>query len=91
MRVCVLTRVYFLLDAEAAQIKIGFTKNLSQRIANLSLGRGRPLDLLGTLRGGRRLERALHARFRPYRRWGREWYSTEIIAEVQQLLLDEPG
>jgi len=82
----VLGRVYFLLDAEAAQVKIGLTGNLQRRIADLSRQRGRTLELLGTLKAGYDMERCLHQRFRGYRREGREWYSTEILPDVLELL-----
>lgn len=58
----VLSRVYFLLDAEACQIKIGYTTQLRRRVRAWELRRGRPLELLGTLRGGKPLERACAAR-----------------------------
>ncbi len=80
------THVYFALDPDACQIKIGISENVPRRIADLSTDRGRPLDLLGTLQGGYNLERAMHGRFRPYRVEGREWYSSEIVAEVAALL-----
>lgn len=81
-----LTKVYFLLDADACQVKIGITGNLTQRIANLNSERGRKLDLLGTMTGGYDLERAMHGRFHRYRVEGREWYSSEIVGELVPLL-----
>lgn len=81
-----LTKVYFLLDAEACQVKIGITGNLSQRIANLNSQRGRKLELLGTMTGGYDLERAMHGRFHRYRVEGNEWYSSEIVGELAPLL-----
>jgi hypothetical protein len=82
----ILSRVYFALDSEACQVKIGFTYDVKRRLKQLSHERGRKLDLLGELRGGYDLERCLHQRFRPWRREGNEWYSTEIIGEVHSLL-----
>jgi hypothetical protein len=81
-----LTSVYFALDTEAAQIKIGISTNVERRLYELSNIRGRNLDLLGTMKGGKALEQTMHHRFRPYLREGREWFSSEIIADVAQLL-----
>jgi hypothetical protein len=84
----VVSRVYFILDAPACQIKIGYahTGDVAGRLAAHERKRGRKLDLLGSLPGGYDLERAMHGRFRDYRREAREWYSSEIIGEVAGLL-----
>lgn len=83
----VLSRVYFILDAEACQIKIGYTEvSVADRLRAHERKRGRKLDLLGELAGGPALERAMHGRFRDYRREANEWYSSEIIGEVAGLL-----
>lgn len=81
-----LRRVYFLLDRDACQVKIGITGNLDKRIATLSQERHRPLELLGSMRGGYDLERAMHGRFRDYRVERNEWYSSEIVGELAGLL-----
>ena len=81
-----LTHVYFLLDREAAQIKIGIAKNIANRQKQHERRRGRQLDLLGSIRGGAALEIAMHSRFAPWRREKHEWYSSEIIGEVAELL-----
>jgi len=81
-------RVYFLLDTEASQVKIGRSANIQRRISDLSQKRRGPLELLGTLNGGLRLEHAMHARFRPYRREGNEWYSAEILPDVLAILTE---
>lgn len=78
--------VYFLLDREACQIKIGWTQNVKARIRDLTRQRGRPLELLGVLAGDYNLERAMHGRFRQWRVEGREWYSSEIAADVLLIL-----
>jgi hypothetical protein len=79
--------VYFILDPNAAQIKIGYTsgRTIGRRLAQHSLRR-KGLIVLGTLRGGRSLERALHSRFSGHRREGREWFSSEIAADVLWLI-----
>lgn len=81
-----LRHVYFVLDAERAEIKIGYSANVARRLQALRLERGPALELLGTTQGGRTFENLLHKRFAPYRRSGREWFSTEIVAEVAELL-----
>jgi hypothetical protein len=81
------TYVYFLLDHELGQVKIGWTLDVACRTRALSRQRGRKLDLLGSIEGDYNLERLLHARFANYRAPGtREWYSTEILPELQHLL-----
>lgn len=81
------SRVYFVLDPAACQIKVGYTaRPVGRRVAELEKQRGRKLDLLGSLTGGSDLEQALHGRFRLHRREGRDWYSSEIIGEVAELL-----
>jgi hypothetical protein len=82
----ILSRVYAILDAEACQVKIGMTVNITRRLGELSSERGRAVEVLGTMRGGYDLERAMHGRFRRYRRERREWYSTEILGELIPLL-----
>jgi hypothetical protein len=79
--------VYFILDPNAAQIKIGYTagRTIGRRLAQHRLRR-KDLTVLGTLRGGRSLERALHSRFAEHRREGREWFSSEIAADVLWLI-----
>lgn len=81
-----LTHVYFALDAETSQVKIGYTTNLVRRMSQLERQRGRKLDLLGSMRGGYNLERAMHGRFSKYRVEGNEWYSAEILGELVALL-----
>lgn len=82
-----LTRVYFVLDREVCQIKVGYTRrSVAARVRELERKRGRKLELLGTLTGGYDLERAMHGRFREYRREGHDWYGSEIIADVAALL-----
>lgn len=81
-----LERVYFALDSDAAQVKIGWTRNVDRRLIQLRQQRQRPIELLGTLDGGYNLERSLHQQFATYRREAREWYSTEILPLVSDLL-----
>lgn len=76
------TRVYFALDREAAQIKIGISEDVDRRVKELGAERGRDLELLAAVPGGYNLERAMHGRFRDYRVERNEWYSSEIVGEL---------
>lgn len=67
--------VYFI--ANGGRVKIGYTTNLSGRLAALSL---RFDGVLLALDGGPELERALHARFARFRDSGTEWF--ELAPEV---------
>jgi hypothetical protein len=78
--------VYALLDREVCHVKIGFTaKSARGRQREHERRRGRPLELLGVMRGGRSLERAMHARFADHQA-EREWFGSEIVAELLPLL-----
>lgn len=81
----ILSHVYFLLDRVTCEIKIGYSTNLEQRVRDLCRERGRNLELLGSIRAGRHVEKMFHRRFAPYRRQG-EWFSSEIIGELAPLL-----
>lgn len=81
-----LQSVYFLLDPELCRIKIGVTVDVKARVRQHERQRGRKLELLGTLKGGDRLEKAMHSRFAPLRAERGEWFSSEIAAEVLELL-----
>lgn len=61
--------VYFL--ANGGRVKIGYTKNLVNRLHGLSL---RDDAVLLLLQGGRSLERALHAKFAIHRIGDSEWF-----------------
>jgi hypothetical protein len=82
----VTSSVYFALDPDACQIKIGYTSRTPEERLHELRERRPNLELLGSLRGGHRLERAMHTRFRDYKREGQEWFSSEIIADVAELL-----
>lgn len=63
--------VYF-ADA-GGQIKIGWSKKVGTRIAQLQTGSAVPIRLVGTVPGGRGLERRLHDQFAHLRLVG-EWF-----------------
>ena len=54
-------------------VKIGFTKNLAERIATLQSGNQNRLELAALFAGPRRAELALHLTYRVKRTHG-EWY-----------------
>ena len=83
----ILSRVYFLLDRDACEIKIGYTTNMDRRQAQLERQRGRKLDLLGAIPAGRHVETMFHRRWDRYRNSG-DWFSSEIIGEIAPILED---
>jgi hypothetical protein len=78
--------VYFLLDHHDARIKIGVSSNPQRRKRDIEHQRGHELDLLGTINADRDTEHILHRRFAPYRVEAREWFSTEIIPHIAEIL-----
>lgn len=72
-----ITTVVYFIQANASKgrgpIKIGVSYAPSIRLANLQTGCPYPIGLLGTIRGGRNVERALHLMFHD-RRLSGEWF-----------------
>lgn len=68
--------VYFVRSMHGdGPIKIGMSRRHSlSRLADLQSGSPLPLQIVGTLRGGRRHELALHAQFANVRQHG-EWFT----------------
>ena len=64
--------VYFLKVGE--RLKIGFSRKLQDRVADLSTGISQHPDLLMAVRGSRAEEQALHRRLAAYRVRG-EWFT----------------
>lgn len=79
--------VYVLLAPHCNAIKIGVATDVTRRVKSPSTAHPYPLKLLGTIKGGRDLERALHRRFQEYRLGG-EWFEAtpELQEAVQQLV-----
>lgn len=77
-------RVYFAQAGD--RIKIGWSRNVGARIAQLQTGNPDPVQLLATTPGARSLERQLHARFATARVAG-EWFDAtdELLAYVGSL------
>ena len=65
--------VYF-VQAACGPIKIGWSKNLDQRLATLQRYSAEKVTLLATMRGALLLEQELHERFAAHRLHG-EWFS----------------
>jgi hypothetical protein len=75
--------VYF-ADA-GGQIKIGWSRKVAARLAQLQTGSASPIKLLGTIPGGRGTERRLHERFAHLRLSG-EWFvaAPELLAYIAE-------
>jgi hypothetical protein len=82
--------VYFVQSGR--RIKIGFTENLAARLGALKTSSSYPLKLLGAVRGGFDLERAIHKRLANYRTSG-EWFrsSAEVLEVVRHTLQSHPA
>lgn len=58
--------VYFLLDAASAAVKIGYSAAPLTRKPGLQTGNPGGLQLLGTIEGDRKKERAIHQEVKEY-------------------------
>lgn len=65
--------VYVIGNAASHLVKIGSTRDIALRLANLQVGSPAPLHLLLSVRTNAFAEHALHQHFVPYRRHG-EWF-----------------
>jgi len=76
--------VYFLAGGEF--IKIGYSKDPTRRVGELSNSSPVELELLATIPGGHNKERALHERFDKHRRHG-EWFARdqEILSYIREI------
>lgn len=77
--------VYILQRSDTGQIKIGFSYDVSRRIAELETAGGSRLSPLVVFPGGKRDEQDLHRRFAGQRRLG-EWFdpSPDLLAVVEE-------
>ena len=94
-----LTFIYVVGAAGHRPVKIGKADDVQERLRALQVGSPYPLRILLAARADRRMEYALHDRFRPYRRHG-EWFDfgdldpvAEVALAVGQLAytLDDPA
>lgn len=75
--------VYFAQAGD--RIKIGWSKNVATRVAQLQTGNAAPIKLLGVVPGGRAKEREIHDLFASVRVGG-EWFTatTELLAYIRK-------
>lgn len=73
--------IYVLRAEELGRVKIGFSKNVPQRLARIRDGAPSRLALIAVAQGNRRDEAALHKAFAFYRVHG-EWFSE--VGEVEE-------
>lgn len=80
--------VYFIRCGNAGPIKVGTTSDLKARITALDVGPER-LCIIGTIPGGRALEKTIHAALRPYRKRS-EWFRPvpEVLSFIDRALAD---
>lgn len=84
--------VYFVLASQSRKVKIGLTANPDRRLAGLQTGSAEPLELLGVVAGGRRLETRLHRELVADRSHGEWFHCTEtVMSRVAHLLGDVPA
>jgi hypothetical protein len=80
--------VYFILDTERRQVKIGRGKDVRRRVQNLQTGNPSPLQLMGWIMvdDDAQIERRLHQKYQEQRQLG-EWFSigpSEVLAELER-------
>jgi hypothetical protein len=82
--------VYF--AAVGGRIKIGWSKKVGTRIAQLQTGNAEPIELLGVLPGGRFHERRLHQQFAAARLSG-EWFAAtpDLLAFIESACSEPRG
>jgi hypothetical protein len=71
-------RIYFVFSPSQKAIKIGFSTDVAQRIADLNTALSEPLILLGTLPGVMDDEKQLHRLFASWRLSG-EWFTDDGV------------
>jgi len=80
--------VYFILDTEREQVKIGRGKDVRKRAKNLQTGNPSPLQLMGwiVVDNDARVEQRLHQEYQ-YQRGLGEWFHigpTEVLNELKR-------
>lgn len=78
--------VYFVQAGEGGPIKIGWSTDVSRRMAGLRPGTSAPLKLLLVVPGTRASEKAAHDKFKAYRLHG-EWFKPDprLLAAIEQI------
>jgi hypothetical protein len=79
-------RVYFVQEQPTGAIKIGFClKQPEKRLTTHKMGNSNPLKLIGHVAGSDAHEKLLHRMFSACRMKG-EWFSTNILGKVREIL-----
>ena len=71
--------VYLLQNPSTKILKIGYTKNFSRRLKQLTHQCGEKLDVIKTIKGDRNTEKALHKYFEHRRRDQGEWFDYDDL------------
>lgn len=79
--------VYFIQVENEGPVKIGWTRNLLNRFQTIQTCNHEVLTLLAALRGNRKLEREMQAKFRAYLIRG-EWYRPS--SDLRSFLSEQP-
>jgi DNA-binding Xre family transcriptional regulator len=77
--------VYFVQAGESGNIKIGISRNVSQRLTKMRTDAPVELQLLGVIVGDQKTERAFHSELLAHRA-NREWFrpSPEVLALIER-------
>ncbi len=78
--------VYFIVTEDRNYVKIGTSRNASERLSELQTGNPQRLVVLKTIPGGHEKERLVHALWEKDRQMG-EWFtlSSELLAWIHEL------
>jgi hypothetical protein len=82
------SKVYFVQEAPAGDIKIGTSKDVGARVREMTVANPRPLVVLATMSGDRKIETLLHKRFASARiRIRGEWFRPvpELLAYIAEI------
>lgn len=79
-------RVYFIQNTRTKHIKIGYTTDVRRRFRTMCSDNVDGLVLLGRVKGERKLEAALHRKFKEHRHRKTEWFrpAEEILQYIQE-------
>ena len=77
--------IYFIQEAGLGAIKIGYAKDISQRLSTIQVCCPSKIDLLGVIEGNHSEEEELHFLFKKDRIRG-EWFNIGILKAVQEII-----
>lgn len=75
--------IYFIVDTDKNEVKIGFSENPEKRLKQLSTATSSKLILVATINGTRKTESDYHRHFARYKK-RREWF--ELSPEIQAFI-----